>query len=274
METIVDNSKYFTYITTKTILFMEGYKYDREQNLNNPFDEKLMKISESMSFALPKYKAYNFVGGAQITSYAKLKQWLLELRGREDAVEHLEYTVRKAELEIEMDKESKEFITDPKRKEMIDLTVADKLIDLRKFKRNLRDAYRERQGFIELIKEFLETEEATLPDGTKLIDVFGNPELEEKYEHEYWTVRMAKQAMLDMISYGRIGTGNLDSILMMDPEQQKQVLTLASAYTISIDRNINHLMTQATTNNFSIEESLKNQLKLDNSNKIETEKLL
>jgi hypothetical protein len=274
METIVDNSKYFTYITTKTILFMEGYKYDREQNLNNPFDEKLMKISETMSFALPKYKAYNFVGGAQITSYAKLKQWLLELRGREDAVEHLEYTVRKAELEIEMDKESKDFITDPKRKEMIDLTVADKLIDLRKFKRNLRDAYRERQGFIDLIKEFLETEDAILPDGTKLIDVFGNPELEEKYEHEYWTVRMAKQAMLDMISYGRIGTGNLDSILMMDPEQQKQVLTLASAYTISIDRNINHLMTQATTNNFSIEESLKNQLKLDNSNNIETEKLL
>jgi predicted house-cleaning noncanonical NTP pyrophosphatase (MazG superfamily) len=274
METIVDNLKNFTYITTKTILFMEGYKYDRSKSLNNPFDEKLMKISESMSFALPKYKAYNFVGGAQITSYAKLKQWLLELRGREDAVEHLEYTVRKAELEIQMDEESKEFITDPKRREMVDLTIADKLIDLRKFKRNLKDAYRERQGFIELIKEFLETDDAILPDGTKLIDVFGNPELEEKYEHEYWTVRMAKQAMLDMISYGRIGTGNLDSILMMDPEQQKQVLSLASSYTISIDRNINQLMSQATTNHFSIEESLKNQLKLDKPNNIQTEKLL
>ena len=96
--------------------------------------------------------------------------------------------------------------------------------------------------FIDLIKEFLETEAAILPDGTRLIDVFGNPELEEKYEHEYWTVRMAKQAMLDMISYGRIGTGNLDSILMMDPEQQKQVLTLTAAYTISIDKNINQLI--------------------------------
>jgi len=274
LETIVDNLKYFTYIIKKTILFMEGYKYERSENLNNPFDNKLMEISENMSFALPKYKAYNFVGGAQITPYAKLKQWLLELRGREDAVQHLEYTVRKAELEIQMDEESKEFISDPKRKEMINLTVADKHIDLRKFKRNLKDAYRERQGFIDLIKEFLESEDAILPDGTKLIDVFGNPELEEKYEHEYWTIRMAKQAMLDMISYGRIGTGNLDSILMMDPEQQKQVLSLASAYTISIDRNINQLMTQATTNHFTIEESLKNQLKLDGSNKIETEKLL
>jgi predicted house-cleaning noncanonical NTP pyrophosphatase (MazG superfamily) len=253
---------------------MEGYKYNRTENLNDPMGEDLMRISESMSFALPKYKAYNFVGGAQITPYAKLKQWLLELRGREDAVEHLEYTVRKMELEIQMDEESKEFITDSKRKEMVDLTIADKHIDLRKFKRNLKDAYREREGFIVLIKEFLDSEDATLSDGTKLIEVFGNPELEEKYEHEYWTVRMAKQAMLDMISYGRIGTGNLDSILMMDPEQQKQVLSLASAYTVSIDRNISHLMTQATTNNFSIEESLKNQLKLGQPNKIETEKLL
>lgn len=253
---------------------MEGYKYNRSENLKDEMGEDLMRISENMSFALPKYKAYNFVGGAQITPYAKLKQWLLELRGREDAVEHLEYTVRKMELEIEMDEESKEFITDPKRKEMVDLTVADKQIDLRKFKRNLKDAYRERQGFIDLIKEFLESEDANLPDGTKLIEVFGNPELEEKYEHEYWTVRMAKQAMLDMISYGRIGTGNLDSILMMDPAQQKQVLSLASSYTISIDNSINQLMSKATMNNFSIEESLKNQLRLDQSNNPETEKLM
>lgn len=252
----------------------EGYKYDRTEFINNPFDQKIMDISENMSFALPKYKAYNFVGGAQITPYAKLKQWLLELRGREDAVEHLEYTVKKMELEIQMDEDSKEFITEPKRREMVNLTIADKMIDLRKFRRNLKDAYKERQGFIDLIKEFLESEDAILPDGTRLIDVFGNPELEEKYEQEYWTVRMAKQAMLDMISYGRIGTGNLDSILMMDPEQQKQVLSLASSYTISIDRNINQLMTQATTNNFTIEDSLKNQLKLDTSNKVETEKLL
>jgi hypothetical protein len=227
-----------------------------------------------MSFALPKYKAYNFVGGAQITPYARLKQWLLELRGREDAVEHLEYTVRKMELEIQMDEESKEFITDPKRKEMVNITIADKMIDLRKYNRNLKDAYKERQGFIDLIKEFLESDQAILPNGTKLIDVFGNPELEEKYELEYWTVRMAKQAMVDMISNGRIGTGNLYSILMMDPEQQKQVLALASAYTISTDKNINQLMAEATTNNFTIEESLKNQLRLSEPNKIETEKLL
>ena len=246
----------------------ESYRYDKTQSFKDEFDLKLLEKAESVSFALPKYKAENFVGGAQITPYAKLKQWLLELRGREDIVEHLEYTVKKQELEIQIQEESKEFITDPKRKQLIDLTIADMNIDLRKFQRNLKDAYIERQGFVDLIKDFLNSEDAKLPDGSNLIDVIGNKELEHKYEHEYWTVRMAKQAMLDMVAYGRIGTGNLDSILMMEPEQQKQVLSLASSYTVFIDKNMNQLMSNATMDNFSIEESLRKQLKLG------TEKLL
>lgn len=252
----------------------EGYKYSRESTLIDPIDDRLIDIAEKVSFALPKYKAENFVGGAQITPYAKLKQWLLELRGREDAVEHLEYVVRKQELQIEIEEESKQYLTDPKKKEMVDLNVADMKIDLRKFKRNLKDAYIERQGFVDLIKEFMDSDDAKLPDGTTLMDVIGKKDLEDKYEREYWTVRMAKQAMLDMIAYGRVGTGNLDSILMMEPEQQRQVLALASSYTIATDQNLNRLMANATTNPFSIEESLKNQLKLGETNKVSTEKLL
>jgi len=252
----------------------EEYKYEKTNNLKDGLDTKLIEIAEQVSFALPRYKAENFVGGAQITPYAKLKQWLLELRGREDAVEHLEYTVKKQDLEIQIQEESKEFLTDPKRKQLVDLTISDMKVDLRKYKRNLKDAYIERQGFVDLIKDFLQTEDAKLPDGTNLIDVIGNKELEDKFEHEYWTVRMAKQAMLDMISYGRIGTGNLDSILMMSPEQQKQVLSLASSYTVFIDKNINQLMSNATTNSFSIEESLRKQLKLGKADKPDTEKLL
>lgn len=252
----------------------EEYKYEKTNNLKDGLDTKLIEIAEQVSFALPRYKAENFVGGAQITPYAKLKQWLLELRGREDAVEHLEYTVKKQDLEIQIQEESKEFLTDPKRKQLVDLSISDMKIDLRKFKRNLKDAYIERQGFIDLIKDFLDSDDAKLPDGSDLIDVIGNKELEDKFEHEYWTVRMAKQAMLDMISYGRIGTGNLDSILMMSAEQQKQVLSLASSYTVFIDKNINQLMSNATTNSFSIEESLRKQLKLGKADKPDTEKLL
>lgn len=252
----------------------DNLEYKRPTDTLSEVDRKLMDIAESLSFALPKYKAENFVGGAQITPFAKLKQWLMELRTREDAAEHIEYLLRKKEIEIELEKQSIEYIVEPLRKELVELSIKDMHIDLRKYKRNLKDAYRERQIFIDLIKEFLSSPEGILPDGTPMMEVFGNQLLEDKYEKEYWSVRMAKQAMLDMISYGRVGTGNLDSILMMSPEQQQEVLALTSAYTIAVDRNINELMGRAAANQNLIDDSLKNQFKLGSVNDNVNEKLL
>jgi hypothetical protein len=251
----------------------ENFDYNNPTGELSEYDRNLLNFAENLSFSLPKFKAENFVGGAQITPYAKLKQWLVELRTREDAAEHMEYLKRKKEIEIELEKEKIEYITEPLRKELSELAIKDMNIDLRKYQRNLKDAYRERQVFIDLIKEFLESDESKLPDGTSLLEVFNKPEIEEKYEKEYWSIRMAKQAMLDMISYGRVGTGNLDSILMMSPQQQQEVMALASSYTVAIDRNINELMGMAATNHKLVDDNLKDQLKIGTNKTIE-EKLL
>lgn len=252
----------------------QKFEYKRPLDTLNEVDRKLLDIAEDISFSLPKFKADNFVGGAQITPYAKLKQWLIELRQREDIVEHLEYLFRKKEIEIELEHEKVEFITEPLRKELVVLSIKDMHIDLRKYQRNLKDAYKERQVFIDLVKEFIESDDSKLPNGMSLMDVFGNQELEDKFEKEYWSVRMAKQAMLDMISYGRVGTGNLDSILMMSPEQQKEVMALASSYTVTMDRNITTLMGLAATNQDMIDTNLKDQFKIGITNHNINEKLL
>ena len=252
----------------------QKFEYKRPLDTLNEVDRKLLDIAEDISFSLPKFKADNFVGGAQITPYAKLKQWLIELRQREDIVEHLEYLLRKKEIDIELEHEKVEFITEPLRKELVVLSIKDMHIDLRKYQRNLKDAYKERQVFIDLVKEFIESDDSKLPNGMSLMDVFGNQELEDKFEKEYWSVRMAKQAMLDMISYGRVGTGNLDSILMMSPEQQKEVMALASSYTVTMDRNITTLMGLAATNQDMIDTNLKDQFKIGTTNHNINEKLL
>ena len=75
--------------------------------------------------------------------------------------------------------------------------------------------------------------------------IFEEPELEAEYEHEYWTVRMAKQAALEMAFYGKIGVGNLDSILMMGPEQQNQVLELATHFTVNYEKKMGLLFDEA-----------------------------
>lgn len=254
---------------------MEGnFDYKNPTGVLSEEDRNLLNFAEKLSFSLPKFKADNFVGGAQITPYAKLKQWLIELRTREDAAEHIEYLKRKKEIEIELEKQKIEFITEPLRRELVELSIKDMNIDLRKYERNLKDAYRERQVFIDIIKNFLESDESKLPDGTSLMEIFNKPELEEKYERDYWSIRMAKQAMLDMISYGRIGTGNLDSILMMSPQQQQEVLALASSYTVTVDRNINTLMGRAASNQKMVDDSLKNQFNLGSIKDDEMQKLL
>jgi len=250
------------------------FEYKRASDTLNEEDRKLLDIAEGLSFALPKYKAENFVGGAQITPYAKLRQWLMELRSREDAAEHIEYLLRKKEIEVELEHEKMEFLTEPLRKELVELGIKDMHIDLRKYQRNLKDAYRERQIFIDLIKDFLVSDDSKMPDGRSLMEVFNNQLLEDKYEKDYWSVRMAKQAMLDMISYGRVGTGNLDSILMMSPEQQKEVMALASTYTVAIDRNITTLMGMAAVNQNMISNELKDQFKIGTTNETINEKLL
>jgi len=255
---------------------MEKFEYKRAEGLRDVVDEKLIDIAQNLSFSTPKYKLENFVGGAQITPYAKFRQWFMELRTREDACEHLEYLLKKKEIEIQLEQEKMQFLTNDLNKEYSKITIMDMEIDLRKYKRNIKDAYKERQIFIDLIKDFLESEEGKLPTGESFIEVFENPELEDKFEKEHWTVRMAKQSMLDMIAYGRIGTGNLDSILMMEPEQQQEVLALASHYTIAVDKNINQLMGMAATNttNNLIENNIKEQLKLGSIKNNETEQLL
>jgi hypothetical protein len=66
---------------------MKGnFEYQRPLDKLSEVDRNLLNVAEQISFSLPKYKADNFVGGAQITPYAKLKQWLIELRSREDIV--------------------------------------------------------------------------------------------------------------------------------------------------------------------------------------------
>jgi hypothetical protein len=208
-------------------------------------DQQLIDFALTKSNATPRFKLKYFVGGAQLTPYAMLKQWFMELRARQEAADSIKIRLRKSELSALLEEEKLNSTTSELQKELIKLEIMDKKNDCVRFERQLRDTLLERDDIINLIKEFSESEFAKLPDGTRLLDVFGNKELEEELEQQYWTVRMAKQAALDVMFYGRVNEGNMDAILMMHPEQQKQVLSLATQHALEIDNGVNQLKDQA-----------------------------
>ena len=107
-------------------------------------DAELVKFACEKCNATPYFKIKYFVGGAQLTPYATLKQWLMEVRAREESVRTLEYQLKKHALEIKLEKEKLEFASSDVQKELIELEIEDKTKDHVRFERNVRDAYTEK----------------------------------------------------------------------------------------------------------------------------------
>jgi len=181
---------------------------------------------------MPEFKIKNFVGNAQITPYAKLKQYLTELSGRQSAVENMEYEHKKLELQMELEKELAESADSPAKKRLHELEIFKLATLYKKSTFRLRDTYAERDLFIKVIEEFNASPEAKLPDGRLIMDVLDDPEMCEKLEKEHWTLRLAKQTAMDMIAYGRAGVGNMEAVTMLEPEQQMEVMKVACEFYI------------------------------------------
>ena len=56
---------------------------------------------------------------------------------------------------------------------------------------------------------------------------------------------MAKQTATDMIGYGTISAGQIDSLLMMPKEDQEASMNLSMRYAGAINKGINELRLQA-----------------------------
>lgn len=210
------------------------YKFDKDLQVESnkehltDNDVKSLEVAINQQWSMPKFKARHFVGNSQIHPYAKFKQFLMELNTREEVCETMEYNMVITELEMEIAKQELDALPEGLDKKKQELIYHRALKDFRMNERRMRDCYQERQHYLELVEEFKASKDNILPSGEFLTDKLGDPEFEEEMEHQYWTVRLAKQVALDYCQYGRPSSGNLDSILMLGGDQQNHVLSLAS----------------------------------------------
>jgi hypothetical protein len=203
-------------------------KIESDVSMLSEEDKALISQCLNKEWTNPKFKLRWFVGQTQITPFAKLRQWLLEIKSREEAIENQEYEIAKWQVKIDRQEWIAKNSPDvfERREAEIESWNLNRLQTTTK--RRLQDWYLERQQLIDLVQEFLASDEAKLPDGTgrTYMDILNTSE-EDLYEAQYWTNRLAKQAATDLMFYGRIGTGNMDAILSMDPAQQTETLALA-----------------------------------------------
>lgn len=200
-------------------------------------EKETLSAAYNKQWSNPKFKIKWFVGQTQITPFAKLRQWMLELRSREETLQQVLYDNKKWEVERDRNQWIADNTDDQFDKRLAQIEADNETKNLQQSQKKLREYYLERQNLIDLINEFLESDEAVLPDGSgrTYMDIL-NTEEEDVYEAEYWTNRLAKQASTDLVFYGRIGTGNMDAILSMAPEQQSETLGLALNYAAQLQQ--------------------------------------
>lgn len=177
-------------------------------------DFELIEASIKLNDGQSKFQNEYFVAGCQLTSYKKVQQALLELQVRRQGKTELEYKLKKAIIQKKKLERDLQHATDELDIELLEVELDKTNFDISVYEKKQETYNREISEFCELIREHI--------DPSKDIQYYLSTDEEE--ERRYWITRMAKQAAVDLHCYGRIGSGNLDSIINMSPEDQVAVL--------------------------------------------------
>lgn len=214
--------------------------------VENMTDTELIEFANNeVDSSVPKFKLKHFVGGSLITPFHNLKQLFLELKIRQDSYLHIQWEIKRKELEEMVEREKLANCTNDIEKQYIEIDLLNIVKDKKKHEDAQVGALKEKDAILELIRELCDGPQGVLPDGTKLMDVFGNKELEEELERQHWVTRLAKQASMEMLAYGRIGTGNMDAIAMLPPKEIGECLQLTSQYTTRVGTGMGLLTDKA-----------------------------
>jgi hypothetical protein len=183
-------------------------------------DWKLLNSSLKMQTGMTEFQCRYFVANSQITPWRSVRQCLLELETRYHSYIEIKSSLRKAEVIRKKFLRDYENSRDDLEKEMIQIDLDKNDYDITIWKRKYNQSQKEMNIFLVLIKEYVK-DEGDIKYFTE------NNDVEEK---KYWIARMGKQAAMDIVSYGRISSGNMDSIAMMEESDQISSLEIAIKY--------------------------------------------
>lgn len=182
--------------------------------------ETILANAIQFSTGQTDYQNENFVMNSHVTKYRQIRQALLEIENRHHGLRKIKLDIRRDDIKIAKLRKDLETVTDELEAELIRIDIEDFESDQEIRKRKLGRQEQEIDVFVRRVQDNVEKEE----DIQKYFDQ--DPEEERKY----WIARMGKQAAMDILSFGRISTGNLDSIAMLPEEEQLQVLSIGFQY--------------------------------------------
>jgi hypothetical protein len=185
-------------------------------------------VEQNGSPSMSDFQGRYFVVNSQVTNHRRVQQALIEIETRIAAKKQVERNMKRTSVEKKIKERELAYEKDELVKELILLDIDQLNYDLSVYEKKLIACLNELEMFSNVVKDIA-------PD-METLKAFCQPNEEE--EQQYWITRMAKQAAMDLISTGRIGQGNLDSIAMMPLGDQQETIKAALKYNGMLNRGI------------------------------------
>jgi hypothetical protein len=192
-------------------------------------DKWILEGALNINTGQTKYQSKVFVANSQITQYKSVRQCLLELEVRHHGWNDVNNKLKRQLILLKMSDRTRNETDDVLEKELITCDMETMQYDCEVWNKKLRNYSEEISYYLELIKEISGNDNAVIEKSFHY---------NEEEDIHYWVKRMAKQAAMDMVSYGRIGSGNMDSIAMMPEEHQVEVLATTLQYNEKIQKGM------------------------------------
>lgn len=202
---------------------------------------EILKKIEEKDWSTPTFKVKHFVGNSHIHPLHKIEQYLLELKSRRELQDAHNYDLEKFEALMELEEEKKEFCQFNAERKLCDIEIKDLQRKANATREKIRVTQTEINTYLSLIEEFNNSEEGYAPDGTRYFDILSDSIKREQIEEGYWEYRLAKQAAMDMIAYGRIGSGNMEAIMQLDADAQNKTIAMAYEVLIMNENRMNNI---------------------------------
>jgi len=179
-------------------------------------------LSASMRFdsGMTEYECEHFVADPQLTPWRKVRQALMELETRYHAYMENRNSLRKAEILRKRLNRDMPLLPDELDRELMQIDMEKNDYDIGIWKRKLRQSELELKYFLNVVDKYVDDEHP--------LEYYCQENHQEV--RMYWIARMGKQAAMDIISYGRIGSGNMTTIMDMPEEDQVETLGVAVQY--------------------------------------------
>lgn len=219
-------------------------------------DDELIKYAFDFDYAYSGYQMDSYVVNTGITDWRKAKQCLIEIEHRTQAMDDHGWNLKKMEAETDILREELEQETSPARKKLKQIEIDEKVEGAARTRRRIAGIERERTRLMESFRKFAPTKK----------DMESMKDNVEQKEREYWISRIGKQAAQEMLTYGKIGTGNMESIMQMPHADQEKIIKGALEFTKKMETGILSLEKEVEQN---LIEQLKDQEHFDLIPKLE-----